>query len=98
MSRLQLHVYAAGYQKATGKNADLVEIHNLEVGHIHREEVKSSVVQETIDRVVSAGKQIRDSNLPKHEKWCSVCSSCDMVGICRIKATSAERAGAGAGS
>jgi DNA helicase-2/ATP-dependent DNA helicase PcrA len=98
MSRLQLHVYAAGYQKATGKNADRVEIHNLEVGHIHREEVKSSVVQETIDRVVSAGKQIRDSNLPKHEKWCSVCSSCDMVGICRIKATSAERAGAGAGS
>ena len=88
MTRLQLQVYAAGYQKATGKDADLVEIHNLEVGHIHREEVKASVVQETLDRVVRAGKQIRDLNLPKHEKWCAACSSCDMVGICRTKPAS----------
>ena len=29
MTRLQLQVYAAGYQKATGKDADLVEIHIL---------------------------------------------------------------------
>lgn len=85
MTRLQLQVYAAGYQKATGKNADLMEIHNLEVGHIHREEVKGSVVQQTLDRVVEAGKQIRDVNLPKHEKWCDACHACDMVGICRLK-------------
>ena len=85
MTRLQLQVYAAGYQKATGKDADLVEIHNLEVGHIHREEVEDSVIKQTLIRVVEAGKQIRDVNLPKHEKWCDACDSCDMVGICRPK-------------
>lgn len=85
MTRLQLQVYAAGYQKAMGKDADLIEIHNLEVGHIHREEVEESVVQKTLSRVVDAGKQIRDLNLPKHEKWCEACRSCDMVGICRTR-------------
>jgi DNA helicase-2/ATP-dependent DNA helicase PcrA len=83
MTRLQLQVYAAGYQKATGMDADLVEIHNLEVGHIHREEVEESVIKQTLDRVVDAGKQIRDLNLPKHTTWCQSCQSCDMVGICR---------------
>jgi len=85
MTRLQLQVYAAGYQKATGKDADLVEIHNLEMGHIHREEVKESVIQQTLNRVVDAGKQIRDVNLPKHEKWCDACDLCDMAGICRMR-------------
>jgi DNA helicase-2/ATP-dependent DNA helicase PcrA len=88
MTRLQLQVYAAGYQKATGKAADLVEIHNLEVGHIHREEVNDAVIQKTLSRVVEAGKQIRDVNLPKHKKWCDACHSCDMVGICRTKPAS----------
>jgi ATP-dependent DNA helicase UvrD/PcrA len=88
MTRLQLQVYAAGYQKATGKDADLVEIHNLEVGHIHREQVNESVIQNTLSRVVDAGKHIRDLNLPKHVKWCDACSSCDMVGICRTKPVS----------
>ena len=59
--------------------------HNLEVGHIHREEVKESIIQQTLGRVVDAGKQIRDLNLPKHEKWCTACSTCDMAGICRTK-------------
>lgn len=85
MTRLQLQVYAAGYQKAVGRDADLVEIHNLEVGHIHREEVQGSIVQQTLSRVLDAGKKIRDLDLPKHSKWCTTCQSCDMVGICRSK-------------
>jgi len=93
MTRLQLQVYAAGYQKATGKNADLVEIHNLEVGHIHREEVKEVVIEQTLNRVVDAGKQIRDRKLPKHDNWCDACGSCDMAGICRPKPVSGQSAG-----
>ena len=93
MTRLQLQIYAAGYQKATGNDADLVEIHNLEVGHIHREKVKRSIIQQTLYRIVDAGKQIQDVNLPKYAQWCQTCSSCDMVGICRTKPV-AERRGA----
>jgi DNA helicase-2/ATP-dependent DNA helicase PcrA len=85
MTQLQLQVYAAGYQKATGKEADLLEIHNLEMGHIHREEVQDSMIQETLSRVVDAGRKIREMNLPKHKSWCKACRSCDMVGICRTK-------------
>lgn len=85
MTRLQLQVYAAGYQKAEGKGADLLEIHNLEVGHIHREEVQKAIIQDTLQRIVDAGRQIRDVNLPKHEKWCKSCDACDMIGICRSK-------------
>lgn len=85
MTRLQLQVYAAGYQKAVGKDADLIEIHNLEMGHIHREEIRESVVKQTLDRVVTAGRQIRDLNLPKLEKWCEACRTCDMAGICRSR-------------
>ncbi len=83
MTRLQLQVYAAGYQKAVGKPADLIEIHNLDLGHIHREEVQDTIIKQTLDRVVEAGKNIRDVNLAKHETWCTTCSSCDMAGICR---------------
>jgi len=85
MTRLQLQVYAAGYQKAVGKDADLIEIHNLEMGHIHREEVEASVVQETLNRVMDAGKRIRNLNLPKLDTWCDTCRRCDMAGICRTR-------------
>jgi len=85
MTLLQLDVYAAGYKKATGKNADLVEIHNLEAGHTHRQAVQSQSVEETLGRVVAAGRDIRDQHLPRHRTWCSACGTCDMVGICRTR-------------
>ena len=85
MTQLQLQVYAAGYQKATGTDADLLEIHNLEVGHIHREEVKDSIINDTLNKIVIAGNQIREKDLAKHKSWCRACHSCDMAGICRTR-------------
>lgn len=85
MSRLQLHVYAAGYQKATGQDADLVEIHNLEKGHTHRELVDPQVITETLTQVIDAGRKIRDQDLPKHNAWCAACHACDLAGICRSR-------------
>jgi len=52
------------------RKRQILPAHNLDVGHIHREEVKEAVIQQMLERVAHAGKQIRDSNLPKHEKWC----------------------------
>ena len=94
MTQLQLQVYAAGYQKATGKDADLLEIHNLEVGHIHREEVQDSNLEATLAKVVTAGQQIKEMNLPKHSNWCKACDGCDMAGICRPRQATKKALGA----
>jgi len=90
MTRLQLQVYAAGYQKATGKDPHLVEIHNLEVGHTHREEVSAPVIKDTLGKVVEAGVSIRSLTLPKHNKWCAACNACNMAGLCRSRPASAR--------
>src|SRR5262249_39737019 len=37
VTQRQLHVYAVGYQQLTGKNANLIEIHNLDKGGAKRE-------------------------------------------------------------
>jgi DNA helicase-2/ATP-dependent DNA helicase PcrA len=83
MSQLQLQVYAAGYEKTVGTKADLLEIHNLEVGHIHREPVNGTSVGVALAKIVHAGDAMRKSILPKHAKWMPVCAQCDMAGICR---------------
>lgn len=85
MTRMQLQVYAAGYQKLTGRNADLIEINNLDQGLIHRETINETMVRKTLDDVVGAGASIRAVKLPKHERWCGACDSCTMSSICRIK-------------
>ena len=85
MSQLQLQVYAAGFEKAAGEKADLLEIHNLEVGHIHREPVDGTLIASALTRIVDAGEAMRRSVLPKHSKWMPACSQCDMAGICRTK-------------
>jgi len=36
VTRRQLHVYAAGYKRLTGKNANLIEVHNLDKGGTER--------------------------------------------------------------
>ncbi len=90
MTILQLHVYAAGFKKATGRAADLIEIHNLEVGHVHREEVNESSIKQTLKRVVEAGRRIRDGALARREKWTGQCVKCDMAGICRSKPAGAR--------
>ena len=83
MTQFQLQVYAAGYEKAEGSKADLLEIHNLDVGHIHREPVDGSAVDVALARIVDAGEAMRRSELPRHLKWNPACGKCDMVGICR---------------
>jgi DNA helicase-2/ATP-dependent DNA helicase PcrA len=92
MTLLQLQLYAEGYRKVSGKGADLLEIHLLEEDRIHREEVNESAVRKTLHRVIEAGRQIRDVNLPKLEQWCETCMDCDMRRICRAEPASSQRA------
>jgi DNA helicase-2/ATP-dependent DNA helicase PcrA len=83
ISTKQLHVYAVGYQQLTGKNADLIEIHNLDKGGAKREVIDQNLISSTLKTISDAGKKLRENDLPRLNVWSTMCASCDMVGICR---------------
>ncbi|HYN77200.1 MAG TPA: PD-(D/E)XK nuclease family protein, partial [Lamprocystis sp. (in: g-proteobacteria)] len=81
LTRDQLNIYALGYLQLTGHSADLVEIYNLDegAGAAVRELVDPGLLGATEQRVVAAGKRIRDGSLCRRGQ----CSGCDFSGICR---------------
>jgi DNA helicase II / ATP-dependent DNA helicase PcrA len=82
VTRRQLHVYAVGYKGLTGKNADLIEVHNLDKGGSDREKIDESLIQVTLDSVVDAGKSLRANHLPRLKKGSQRCEDCDVSGLC----------------
>jgi DNA helicase II / ATP-dependent DNA helicase PcrA len=87
ISAKQLHVYAVGYQQLTGKNADLIEIHNLDKGGAKREVIDQNLIGSTLKTISDAGKKLRENDLARLNVWSTTCVSCDMVGICRDRVT-----------
>jgi DNA helicase-2/ATP-dependent DNA helicase PcrA len=83
ITRLQLHVYALGYEQRFGKPADLVEIHNLDQGGSTRETVDDQMKQATAAAITQAGQKLRDNQLDRLPSWCDKCRTCDLAGICR---------------
>jgi DNA helicase-2/ATP-dependent DNA helicase PcrA len=79
----QLHVYAVGYEKLTGKPADVIEIHNLDHDDCHREKVEGTSLARTMSTIHAAGRGLVENHLPRLPAGCSECASCDHVGICR---------------
>ena len=90
VTQKQLHVYAVGYQQLTGKNADLIEIHNLDKGGAKREVVDGELIRDTIAAVTDAGKRLKANKLPRVSRAVT-CTDCDMVGVCRSKPAGAAR-------
>jgi DNA helicase-2/ATP-dependent DNA helicase PcrA len=86
ISRRQLHIYAAGYQKLTGKSADLIEVHNLDEGGASREVIDVTLIASTMDAIVKAGQNLRSRNLERVTHWCNTCDQCEHSGICRDRA------------
>lgn len=85
VTRLQLHVYALGYEQRFGKRADLLEVHNLDKGGSVREVVDDAMIGQTIEAVSAAGQKMRDNRLDRLPVWCDKCDKCDLAGVCRIK-------------
>ena len=85
MTRLQLHVYALGYEQRFGKRADLLEVHNLDKGGSVREVVDDAMIGQTVDAVTEAGQKLRDNRLDRLTIWCDKCDDCDLAGVCRMK-------------
>lgn len=85
VTRLQLHVYALGYQQRFGVEPDLIEVHNLDRGGSTREVVDRELVDSTVALVRSAGEQLRENRMSRLPSWCATCSGCDFAGICRTR-------------
>lgn len=84
VTRDQLHIYAVGYEELSGHSADLIEVLNLdEEGKNTRENVDTQLLTSTRDRVKAAGQALRAGDLPRHSSWCTACSQCDYVALCR---------------
>jgi DNA helicase-2/ATP-dependent DNA helicase PcrA len=83
ITRKQLHVYAVGYKQLTGKNADLIEVHNLDKGGAAREEVSERLIQVTLNSIAEAGKNVRENHLQRLKKGSQRCEHCDVSGLCR---------------
>lgn len=89
VTRLQLHVYALGYEQRFGHNADLIEVCNLDQGGSTRELVDAALLQPTVNAVVDAGNKLRDDRLDRLPTFCGTCERCDYVGICRNRVIAA---------
>lgn len=83
ITRRQLQVYTVGYEQLTGRRADLIEVHNLDGGGVHREQVDQRLIDETVGQIVDAGRNLRDNHLPRLKVWCDTCAACDFAGVCR---------------
>jgi DNA helicase-2/ATP-dependent DNA helicase PcrA len=86
VTETQLHIYALGYQELTGKNADYVEIYNLDT----REKKPRSVDEDFLDdvraNVKSAATALRAGELPP-APTAKKCSACDYRRLCSAAAT-----------
>ena len=79
----QLKIYALGYENATGKKADYLEIYNLDHpdgSKNAREEVKQEVLESVRKGVIDAANNIRNNNLPKCRS--EKCATCYVKGLC----------------
>jgi DNA helicase-2/ATP-dependent DNA helicase PcrA len=97
VTRAQLHTYAMGYHQLTGKNADLVEVLNLDKkGKSVREVVDDGTLKATEADIRRAGSSIRANNFERLKTWCDKCHACDVAGICRKRErVDAKSGGAG---
>jgi DNA helicase II / ATP-dependent DNA helicase PcrA len=89
ITRQQLHVYAVGYQRLTGRNADRIEIHNLDRGGVTREVVDEGLIASTLAAIVGAGRNLRSDHLPKLPVGSEKCGKCEMSCLCREAASCA---------
>ncbi|MCM1222454.1 MAG: PD-(D/E)XK nuclease family protein [Lachnospiraceae bacterium] len=81
----QLKIYALGYQRLTGKNADFLEIYHLDSENTAREKVTPDLAEKVISEIREAVENIRKNNLPKK---CSAenCSKCHSAHLCLSRA------------
>lgn len=77
----QLHIYALGYRALTGRDADYVEIYNLDVGKGDPLPVDDEIIAEVKERVHGAARALRENDFPARPKL-KLCEKCDSLSMC----------------
>lgn len=81
VTEVQLHIYALGYQELTGRNADYVEIYNLDERKKNPRSVDEDFISDVKGAVGQAAIALRANKMePKASK--RSCSQCDYLGLC----------------
>ena len=81
VTETQLHIYALGYKELTGRNADYVEIYNLDLRKGKPRSVDEDFMDDVKQRVRNAAASLREGRLipaPSSKK----CSTCDHRRMC----------------
>ena len=81
MTERQLHVYALGYQELTGRDADLVEIYELDSQTRKPRSIDDHFIDEVKSEVATAASAMRLSFFPPKPSP-KRCRSCDLSGLC----------------
>ncbi len=91
VTETQLHIYAIGYHELTGRQADYVEIYELEEQKRKPRSVDADFIGAVKANVTEAATSLRSGSLPPKPTE-RICTTCDFRGLCS-KATAKGAAG-----
>ena len=81
VTELQLHTYALGYKELTGRDADFVEIYELNEQNQRRRVVDGEFIADVRNKAQEAATALRSMTLPP-EPTISKCRRCDFSSLC----------------
>jgi DNA helicase-2/ATP-dependent DNA helicase PcrA len=86
VTEVQLHIYALGYHELTGRNADYVEIYNLDERKRRPRSVDDDYIDEVKQKVKHAANSLRGGQLPP-DPMPTKCKGCDYLKMCSSGST-----------
>jgi DNA helicase-2/ATP-dependent DNA helicase PcrA len=81
VTETQLHIYALGYHELTGRDADYVEIYELDEQRQKRRSVDADFIADVQRDVRHAAKSLRGNHLPANPH-ARTCGACDYRRLC----------------
>lgn len=81
LTEAQLHIYALGYRELTGRDADFVEIYNLDEGKRRPRSVDEDMIDDVRGHVGRAAKALRENSFEPAPRR-AACEKCDYLALC----------------
>ncbi|MHB8408819.1 MAG: ATP-dependent helicase [Acidiferrobacterales bacterium] len=81
VTETQLHIYALGYRELTGRDADYVEIYELDEQKQKRRSVDDDFIEDVKRDVRAAAAALRQNVLPANPEK-KTCGQCDYINLC----------------